>query len=32
MSTPNFDPIDASRKIAERYRRYLRTMFYFRDP
>ncbi|HSV73277.1 MAG TPA: DEAD/DEAH box helicase [Chthonomonadales bacterium] len=32
MSTPNFDPIEASREIADRYRRYLRTMFYFRDP
>lgn len=32
MSTPHFDPIEASREIADRYRRYLRTMFYFRDP
>jgi ATP-dependent helicase YprA (DUF1998 family) len=32
MSTPHFDPVDASREIADRYRRYLRTMFYFRDP
>lgn len=31
MSTPHFDPIEASREIADRYRRYLRTMFYFRD-
>ena len=29
---PHFDPIEASREIADRYRRYLRTMFYFRDP
>jgi len=32
MSTQHFDPIEASREIADRYRRYLRTMFYFRDP
>ncbi len=29
---PHFDPIEASREITDRYRRYLRTMFYFRDP
>jgi ATP-dependent helicase YprA (DUF1998 family) len=28
----SFDPVGASREIAARYRRYLRTMFYFRDP
>lgn len=28
----HFDPVEACREIAERYRRYLRTMFYFRDP
>lgn len=32
MRTPHFDPIEACREIADRYRRYLRTMFYFRDP
>ncbi len=32
MSIPHFDPIEASHEIADRYRRYLRTMFYFRDP
>lgn len=32
LSSPHFDPIEASREIADRYRRYLRTMFYFRDP
>ncbi|MBD3347818.1 MAG: DEAD/DEAH box helicase, partial [Candidatus Eisenbacteria bacterium] len=32
MSMLHFDPIEASREIADRYRRYLRTMFYFRDP
>lgn len=26
-----FDPVDASREIVDRYRRYLKTMFYFRD-
>ena len=28
----HFDPVEASREVRERYRRYLRTMFYFRDP
>lgn len=32
MTTPHFDPIDTSREIADRYRRYLQTMFDFRDP
>jgi len=31
MTTPQFDPVKVSREIADRYRRYLRTMFYFRD-